>query len=230
MKATIERLRHRRDVRIAVDELSTLLTPAMERSMYLHPNPIAREIFWQRLDEVARRVRELPVECRRAGLDLGGGTGVLARAVASYFKRYTIIDLEAADAERVLARFPAPNVTILGADVWNHRPEEPYTTILAADVLEHFQDLEGICRKVNNLLAAGGRLIVSLPTENRLYRIGRVILRKSKPKDHFHDSRTVMAGLEREGLERVAGSWIPALGLPLPLFDVAVFSKPSSQG
>ena len=222
----LDRHRYRKRVRIGVEELGTLLTPGMERSMYLHPNAIAREIFWQRLDEVYRRVRSLPAECTSHCLDLGGGTGVLARSVAEHFERYTIIDLEAEDAERVIEHFGTPNVEIQNEDVLKHHPAEPYSTIIAADVLEHFQDLGAICRKVDSLLMDGGRLIVSLPTENQIYRLGRIILRKSKPADHYHDSRTVIKALGGQGLEVEVKSWIPSMVASLPLFDVAVLRKP----
>ena len=226
INTAMERLRHRSEVRIEVNELSGLLTPTMERSMYVHPNPIAREIFWQRIDEVYRRVRKLPSRNARHCLDLGGGTGVVARTIARHFQQYTIVDLEPDDARRVIDRFGPRQVEIRTEDIFDHDPGDAYSTIIAADVLEHFEDLDAICDKVDALLAPGGRLIVSLPTENALYRVGRRILRKSKPADHFHDSRTVIATLQARGLMLLEKSWIPSLGVPLPLFDIAEFAKP----
>jgi len=225
MRASLERYRHRGEVRIEVKELSSLMTPTMERSMYLHPNPLAREIFWQRLDEVYRLVRGLPAECTRHCLDLGGGTGVLARTIAGCFDHYTIVDLEPEDARRVIDHFGNPNVEILSENIFDHRPRDLYTTIIAADVLEHFEELDLICQKVDALLAPGGRLVVSLPTENALYRVGRIVLRKSKPADHYHDSREVIEALQRRGLRLLEKSWIPSFGIPLPLFDIAILGK-----
>jgi SAM-dependent methyltransferase len=48
-----------------------------------------------------------------------------------------------------------------------------FDLIVALDVLEHVKDLESVLASLLRLLASGGRLVVSGPTENIFYRIGR---------------------------------------------------------
>jgi 2-polyprenyl-3-methyl-5-hydroxy-6-metoxy-1,4-benzoquinol methylase len=212
-------------VHIPPAELARLISPEKERSMYLHPNPLAREIFWQRLYAVYRLAEGVPEPHRARCLDLGGGTGVLARAAAHLFELYTIVDPDSDDARRVLDHAGVDNVEILPDDIFVHEPREPYGTVIAADVLEHFEDLPRIVEKVERLVAPGGRLIVSLPTENLLYRVGRVVLRKTKPADHYHASHEVIARLRKAGFAREAGGWMPRFGLPLPLFEIVRMRK-----
>lgn len=215
----------RRRVHMPPGELAGLISPDKERSMYLHPNPVAREIFWQRLYAVYRLAEGVPDAFRARCLDLGGGTGVLARAAAHLFELYTIVDPDAEDARRVLDHAGTDNVEILPDDIFAHGPTEPYGTVIAADVLEHFEDLPRIVDKVEDLVTSGGRLIVSLPTENLLYQVGRVVLRKTKPADHYHAAHEVLDRLERAGFVREAGGWMPRFGLALPLFEIVRMRK-----
>jgi len=45
--------------------------------------------------------------------------------------------------------------------------------ILALDVLEHFESLDTILNQIHGMLKPGGQLLVTGPTENWAYQIGR---------------------------------------------------------
>jgi len=62
-------------------------------------------------------------------------------------------------------------------------PHNSLQLILALDVLEHVEDLQKTLADLALLLAPGGILLVSGPTENLLYRLGRRIAGFS---GHYH--------------------------------------------
>ena len=65
------------------------------------------------------------------------------------------------------------------------RFEEIVDAIVAAEVLEHIEPLDDTLRLFESLLRPTGRLVVSLPTENRLYRLGR---RLAGFHGHYYES------------------------------------------
>lgn len=215
---TFDRIAHRDEVRIRVEDLRPLITEDKERSIYLHRNWLAREIFWQRLDEVYRLARNI-TDTQRC-LDLGGGTGVLAKSCARLFTEYFIVDTDAEDARRVCEKFKLSNVQVLAEDIFSYSPTQPFDVVLAADVLEHFKDIDRIAATLTQLVRPGGWLIISQPTENWIYEFGRKIINKTKPADHYHNSKTVFKKLEDHGFVRDTSHWIPSFGIPIPLFEI----------
>jgi ubiquinone/menaquinone biosynthesis C-methylase UbiE len=84
------------------------------------------------------------------------------------------------------------NLTLLEAQA----PQLPFAEgmfdfVVAADVLEHLQDLEPTVKELARVLAPGGRLVVSAPSENVLYAVGRKLFGFTKPEDHYHQPRQI---------------------------------------
>jgi len=206
-------------------EVMRRLTSGHERNIYIHPNPLAREIFWQRIDALVRMIVK---ECtpRQRGLDFGGGSGALVRFWSEWGGEVDLLDLDAADARQLAEHYPAPTLHIIEADVADHQPDHPYDFIVAADVLEHFPDLSVPLGHMQRLLRPGGCLLVSVPTENWLYELGRAVVGKRKPADHYHSSRQIITALEAAGLTVQASQYVPEFcGLRLPLFAIGIFRK-----
>ena len=63
-----------KSVRVPV-ELMKRLTIEQERNIYIHPNPLAREIFWQRIEQLGKLIEEHIAPSQR-GLDFGGQTRI----------------------------------------------------------------------------------------------------------------------------------------------------------
>ena len=76
-------------------------------------------------------------------------------------------------------------------------PEGSFDTIVAADVLEHISDLPPLAAELARLLRPRGELLVSLPTENRFYELGRAVFGYNKPDDHYHEGDEVLAFLSK---------------------------------
>ena len=206
-------------------EVMRRLTSGHERNIYIHPNPLAREIFWQRIDALARMIGQNRSPSQR-GLDFGGGSGALVRFWAEWGGPVDLLDLDAGDAGQLKREYAAEHLQIVEMDVAGYSPQAPYDFIVAADVLEHFPDLHVPVGHLLRLLKPGGLLFVSAPTENWLYELGRVLVRKSKPADHYHSSRQIIAVLEAAGLILQQRRFAPRFfATPLPLFDICLFRK-----
>lgn len=196
-----------------------------ERNIYVHPNPLARAIFWQRLICLhGLMVRQVATSSHV--LDFGGGSGVFLPTLASSFSMIDIIDRDAQDARNIKAHFSLQNVTVIEKDILReHEPVPIYDAAVAADVLEHFESLAKPIRVLHQSLKSSGYLFVSLPTENALYRIGRKVVHKQKPIDHYHTADFVISQLEKGGFALQKSRYVPQLLLPLPLFRIAVLQK-----
>jgi methyltransferase family protein len=98
-----------------------------------------------------------------------------------------------------------------------------FQLINALDVLEHVDDLSRTLFDLLNLLQPGGRLVVSGPTENILYQIGR----KLAGREYSGDYHERGVGVIKQELARLAQvQQIATLYWPIPLFEVFVAKVP----
>lgn len=214
-------------IRIPPDVLGRITDAAHERNIYAHPNPLARWIFWQRL---AVGLRTLQARAPREAevLDFGGGSGAFLPSLAASFRRVDVIDRDLADARRVAAHYRLANVELHEADVTATPAARQYDVVMAMDVLEHFADPQVPRRFIDACLKPGGLLLVSLPTENWLYRLGRLVVRKQKPADHYHPAHALIRYWRDAGYEQLTHRHVPRLaGLAVPLFSIALFRAPA---
>lgn len=140
---------------------------------YIHPNPFAQVIFWER-----QRVVMGMLEGLRGGtvLDFGTGSGVLLPFLHARQRRVVAVDVEPELAGLVVERGGLKRVTLLGdpAALEQYEPET-FDAIVAMDVLEHVDDVPGLAELFRRLLKRDGRLLVSGPTETKLYQLGRKV-------------------------------------------------------
>ena len=110
------------------------------------------------------------------------------------------------------------------------RPEDfrTFDFIVAADVLEHLRDLEPVVEELNRLLVPGGRLVISAPSENVLYAVGRKLFGFTKPEDHYHEPRDIEESLARH-LKLQQKRYLPLdLYEGLSAFVLFSFGKPNT--
>ena len=193
--------------------------------LYYADNYVLRRMFWQRLHRL-NRLMNRTLESRGSCLDFGGGSGVLLPTLAGTFGEVTLVDLEARQAERVKERYGLNNVSVVEADVGSlDFRTRPFDAAVAADVLEHFPDLELPLRCLRDWIKPRGLLFTSLPTENWVYVFLRRVFGVEKPKDHFHTGYEVEARLRRSGFQQVATSCVP-LHVPIaPLFLITAWRR-----
>ena len=134
---------------------------------YTHSNWLMRWLFWSRIKSAMSLIGDIRGV---SVLDFGCGGGVTFSYLQTRGCCITGCENQFPELPDEVCRRLGLKVSIC-KDVF--LLEGTYDRILALDVLEHVDDIERIVVQLKNLLAPKGRLIVSGPTENRLYKLGR---------------------------------------------------------
>lgn len=185
---------------------------------YSHPNPLINWLFWQRLRVVMDYIQQAaPVE---RVLDFGCGSGVMLPFLAEVSWEVTALDVDLAPLEWVQRFIPlAANVRALDANQTSLADLTPhsYDFINALDVLEHVDDLPRTLAYLLRLLKPGGQIIISGPTENILYQLGR---RLAGPEysGAYHERGVAEIRADLAKLATVRP--IATLYWPMPLFEI----------
>ncbi|MEX0786757.1 MAG: class I SAM-dependent methyltransferase [Dehalococcoidia bacterium] len=208
MEALIDRLGHEDTPRVYTDR-----------------NVLVRELFWRRLSSLLA-LSEAPT--RERALDFGGGNGVLAPTLARLYDEVVCVDLRTEMAEELLRKDGVTNVTVRAGELRSLAlPADSFDTITAADVLEHIVDLELLVAELRRLLKPGGELLVSAPSENRFYELGRRVFGYTKPDDHYHSAMFIEDVVSRQ-LPLARRRYFPFNTPPLAVFELARFVKEPS--
>lgn len=185
---------------------------------YSHPNPVINWLFWQRLRTAMNHI--LQSAPHASVLDFGCGSGVMLPFLSRHSRRVTAIDIDLLPLERVREHLPlANNVEVLDATITSIAQLAPnsYDLINALDVLEHVDDLPGTLSQLMIMLKPAGQLVVSGPTENILYQLGRK-LAGPEYSGEYHERGIAEIKRELNRLARV--QHIATLYPPVPLFEV----------
>jgi 2-polyprenyl-3-methyl-5-hydroxy-6-metoxy-1,4-benzoquinol methylase len=185
---------------------------------YSHPNPLINWLFWQRLHTAMNYIEKHAPYA--SVLDFGCGSGVMLAFLAKLSRQVVATDIDLVPLQRVKKYIPlAENIQVLDANqtAISRLPANSFDLVNALDVLEHVNDLPRTLSELLNLLKPGGRLVVSGPTENILYRLGR---RLAGPEysGEYHERGT--AEIKNELNKRARVQQIATLYWPVPLFEV----------
>ena len=140
---------------------------------YSHKNPIIDWLFWKRI-KVAFNYSVKKNNTKNV-LDFGCGSGILSYMLAQNGLSVTACDIEFGPLKLVQDKitFPA-NVDFIEGDILSKNlAENSFDIIFAMDVLEHIDDLEPYIELFESLLKPDGVVVVSGPTENVFYKLGR---------------------------------------------------------
>jgi 2-polyprenyl-3-methyl-5-hydroxy-6-metoxy-1,4-benzoquinol methylase len=187
---------------------------------YSHPNRLINWLFWQRLHIAINFIEKHgPYE---EVLDFGCGSGVMLPFLAQHSQHVTGMDIDLVPLEHVKKYISlAENIRILDANETSLSQLTPssFDLISALDVLEHVEDLSRTVSELLTLLKPGGHLIVSGPTENVLYQIGRKLAGAEFSGD-YHERGT--PEIKRELARLAPVRQIATLYWPVPLFEMFV--------
>ncbi|MBX2801762.1 MAG: class I SAM-dependent methyltransferase [Myxococcales bacterium] len=180
---------------------------------YVHANWAAAAVSWWRLFaavELARgHLRGGPV------LDFGSSVGELGHLLPAEAD-YWFIEQEEPAAHALMQALPHARRTTL-----QDAPDGHFQVVFALDSLEHNPDHDRLLEALRAKLAPSGVLVLSGPTENALYRLGRRIARFDA---HYHETNIhAIEATAQSNYERVATRTVP---LGVPLFRVSVWRAP----
>jgi 2-polyprenyl-3-methyl-5-hydroxy-6-metoxy-1,4-benzoquinol methylase len=193
--------------------------------VYCSEQYLFRVFFWMRLWMLTLAIRRFS-KTRGVCLDFGGGSGIFTASLSSGFDRVHLIDLNTEQANQVKRKLGLKNISIVTANVSQYDyGEEKFDAIVAADVLEHFEDLKCPIEKIYKWIGKAGYLYTSLPTENVYYNFLRKVFNKQKPEDHYHSAAEVEDFLKSEGFKKVCGYYHPLFIPIFPLFRISVWQK-----
>ena len=216
-------------VRVDRSQLETLIglhgnedTP----HVYVDGNVLVRELFWRRFEALLALSQASP---RGRVLDFGGGNGVLAPTLSRLYAEAVCVDLRTEMAEALRQSEGLANYTARAGELSSlELPDGHFDTIIAADVLEHVLDLEALVGELHRLLVPGGELLVSAPSENRFYELGRRVFGYTKPDDHFHPASYIEATVGQR-LPMAQRRYFPFNVAPLAVFSLGRYVRSNRQ-
>ena len=132
---------------------------------YVHRNILAAYVSWQRLFEAKKLAFDLAQPTRV--LDFGSGIGELNKLLPDGVQ-YSYIEEEAPAAEWVAQEYPDAVRMTLDTPVVSK-----FDAVFALDSLEHNDDYPELIDCLSGMLADDGILVITGPTENFLYHLGR---------------------------------------------------------
>lgn len=147
---------------------------------YLHSNPLIRWLMWRRYEVVADLIGD---GTNQTALEFGCGMGLFLPELDRRFDRTFAVDLY---PDYAMSLSDRRGLTIDFVTTLDQISDGEVDVIVAADVLEHVEDLPHYLSKFSAILKPGGRLIVSGPTENIVYKIGRIMAGFGDKGDYHH--------------------------------------------
>lgn len=226
MKATdfhSYKTRYRNAIRQVLAQAETGRLDEAAFPAYSHRNPIINWLFWQRLRKVMEHIQH-PTLYERV-LDFGCGSGVMLPYLSQISSQVTAMDVDLLPLERAQKHIPvAANVEVKDAAKNNisDLSANSFDLIIALDVLEHVKVLSRTLNELLALLKQGGQLIVSGPTENILYRIGRKVA-GPEYSGAYHERGIAEIKNELSRLAQI--EHIATLYWPVPLFEIFTAKK-----
>lgn len=172
----------------AVDEMAV--------PSYTHWNPVIRWLVWKRV----RMAQALCIERSfDTVLDYGTGVGIMLPFLSAHSSHVIAVDQHIRPATELCRHFNLPNVELHEVQTAPLPISDGIVDMITClEVLEHIKDLEQVIAEFHRVLRPGGRLIVSVPTENKIYHVGRYIAGfQERATYHFWDADTVNAAVMR---------------------------------
>ena len=186
---------------------------------YLHWNPLIQWLFWRRYEVIAKMLGRRGDD---AILEFGCGIGTFLPELARHHGKVYAIDLVPHYAKLVDSRM---NLGIIFPGSIDEVADRSLNAIVAADVLEHVENLQALLVSMRSKLADDGTLIISGPTENIAYRIGRFFAGFGGKADYHHTNIDHIIQTALSVGFRIVGSVDLPFPLPPTLFRVCALAR-----
>ena len=181
---------------------------------YSNPNPLMNFLFWERLSRVMQYIEKKG----KFGsvLDFGCGSGVMLPFLSQQADEVLAVDIDLEPLHRLEEHIKF-NENIRFSDSYKDIEKGSLDLVIALDVLEHVDNLDEIFAELASLLKRGGEIIVSGPTENIFYKLGRFLAGPTYSGDYH--VRNIY------DIQKIAGKHfsvnnLATLFFPVPLFVI----------
>ena len=192
---------------------------------YTHYNPLVRWIMFRRLDVILELLHNKVAPGSDGGIfEFGCGVGLLLPRLSQISTTVYATDICLDAAKKTVQYYGCKNVTLIPPDqLLEAIPDKSLNAIIAADVLEHVDNLEEIIGTFRGKLAPHGSIIISGPTENVIYGICRKIAGFTG-EYHVRNIFDIERVAENAGFQLVEQRSLPFPFLP-KLFRISLFRK-----
>lgn len=186
---------------------------------YLHPNPLVRWLMWRRYEVIADW---LNVDEQSHVLEFGCGVGIFLPSLCSTGSTIYALDLEPSIAKKLSDE---KELKVNFIESLSEVEDCSLDAVVAADVLEHLQDVSHTIDIFIQKLKPGGRLMVSGPTENQTYKLFRILAGfMGKGDYHFSNIDLLIPIIKNSGFQLIKEKELPYMFMPT-LFRIVEFEK-----
>jgi len=197
--------------------INSSIKDGMAIPSYNHKNPLIRWLMWKRYEMIFKIAN---LDNTKVVYEFGCGIGLFLPTLFKYSKKVYATDIYPQFAKKLSHDY---NLDISFVDSIEQINED-LDIIICADVLEHIQDIKPIILKWHKKLKKDGKLIISGPTENFLYKIGRFIAGFSGKGDyHVHNIKDILETIKSNGYILKTQKSLPTK--LLELFRILGFTK-----
>jgi len=188
---------------------------------YTNPNPFMRWFVWKRVKEIIQIFESLG-EIENV-LDFGCGYGVFHPFLLEISNQLTAYDLMIDD---LIALNNSTKEKFVSNIIYESKlsiisnQKNKFNVILAAEVLEHIDELVNLLDIFYDILDDKGYIIVSGPTENYLYKLGRKFANYSGDY-HLRNIYQIREILQKKFKVRKISTIVPLL----PIYEIYICSK-----
>jgi SAM-dependent methyltransferase len=182
---------------------------------YCHPNLVAAYISWWRLFKAVELARSTITNSLIdiSALDFGSSVGELGHLIPDWKYYYVENDDTAA---KLLQAF-LPNAV---RSELTSLPDACFDVIFALDSLEHNKNYAAILNEIIEKLKPDGILILSGPTENSFYKLGRYL---TGFKGHYHE--TNIFAIEKTAAHLLENICVYSLPFAPSLFRISIWRQ-----
>jgi len=204
---------------INAPHLQSSITEAQQAEMaipsYLNKNPFIRALFWKRYDVIYRMAN---LNTNMSVCEFGCGIGVFLPTLAADVERLYAVDIYPQYAQE-MARIH--NLKIEFSNDLLGIADGSLDLIIACEVMEHLEDPGAYARLFARKLKTGGRLIMSGPTESRIYKLGRILAGYHKYHDyHPHNVYQLHTIVANNGFRTIRKEPFPFKISPLYMINL----------
>jgi len=190
---------------------------------YLHNNPLIKWVFWKRHEKI---IKLSHLNNDKTVLDFGCGIGILLPTLSRNSKNVFATDIFPQFAKKLSQENNLSNVEFFSSEAMDSEiSDDTIDTLIAADVMEHLNDPNNELSLFYKKIKKGGSLIISGPTENKFYKLGRTIA-GFKDKGGYHNFNVYDLDeiIQKNGFKKESEMRLPCRFLP-SLFKIILYKK-----